>query len=233
MSKRNLILILSFIFLFLSFGLVKAECPLNLNNLTIASQTSQDKADIIRLQSILYINDLYDGPITGYYGKLTTAAINSLKKQYNLNQDGVVDNTIVNIICSNYTLCPFRSDLENPSEYPKKEIKFVQYFLRSIPNIYPEKLVTGYYGYKTENAVKNLQKYLNINSPGKIDSFTRQEFCKFFYSFDSNLINQQTSTNTTSIFQTLCLPFPKKVNTGESVLFISQILGGNPPYKYI
>jgi peptidoglycan hydrolase-like protein with peptidoglycan-binding domain len=233
MQKRNLILILSFIFLFLSFSSVKAECPLNLTNLSIANQTSQDKADIIRLQSILYINDLYDGPITGYYGKLTTAAINNLKKQYNLTQDGIVDKDIINIICSNYTLCPFKSNLENPSEYPKKEIKFIQYFLRSIPDIYPEKLVTGYYGPKTENAVKNLQKYLNIDSSGKIDIFTRQEFCKFFYSFNSNLINQKTSTNTTSIFQTLCLAFPKKADTGKSVLFISQILGGNPPYKYI
>jgi peptidoglycan hydrolase-like protein with peptidoglycan-binding domain len=233
MQKRNLILILSFIFLFLSFSSVKAECPLNLNNLSISNQTNKDKADIIRLQSILYINDLYDGPITGYYGKLTTAAINNLKKQYNLTQDGIVDKDIINIICSNYTLCPFKSNLENPSEYPKKEIKFIQYFLRSIPDIYPEKLVTGYYGPKTENAVKNLQKYLNIDSSGKIDIFTRQEFCKFFYSFNSNLINQKTSTNTTSIFQTLCLAFPKKADTGKSVLFISQILGGNPPYKYI
>lgn len=230
MLKPKLITILSIVFFALSFNLSRAECNLNLKNLSINNQTNTDKTDIVRLQSILYINELYDGPITGYYGNLTSKAINNLKKQYNLKQDGIVDDLVINILCDNYTLCPFRSELKKDSEYPVREIKTIQSFLRLIPNIYPERLVTGYYGSKTENAVKRLQKQLDISQTGRMDITTRNAFCSFFNSFDDI---SNTNTNTTSIFQTLCLAFPKQVKTGDNVLFISQILGGTSPYKYI
>jgi len=231
MLKSKLITILSILFFALSFNLSRAECNLNLNNLSINNQTNTDKADIVRLQSILYINELYDGPITGYYGNLTSKAINNLKKQYNLKQDGIVDESIVDIICNDYALCPFQSNLQKEDEYPAREIKALQSFLRLIPNIYPERLVTGYFGSKTENAVKRLQKQLDISQTGRMDPTTRRDFCNFFDSFDS--IGSTASSNITSIFQTLCLAFPKQVKTGENVLFISQILGGTSPYKYI
>jgi peptidoglycan hydrolase-like protein with peptidoglycan-binding domain len=215
------------ILIFVPLAVTKAACPLNISNLSISNQTNKDKADIIRLQSILYTNNLYDGPITGYYGKLTETAINNLKQ----NKNGIVDENVLNTICNNYS-CPFKSLLEKDAEYPVREIKFIQSFLRLIPNIYPEKLVTGYYGTKTANAVKRLQAYLNIPETGSINIKTGQEFCNFFNTFTSDDIKSDTVT-TTSIFQTLCLAFPKQVSTGDQVLFISQILGGNSPYKYI
>jgi len=76
MSKYKLITFLIFIFICFSFNITKAACPLNLNNLSINNQTNKDISDIIRLQSIMYINNLYDGPITGYYGTKTENAIN-------------------------------------------------------------------------------------------------------------------------------------------------------------
>jgi peptidoglycan hydrolase-like protein with peptidoglycan-binding domain len=231
MHKSKAITLLTSLILLISFNISKAACPLSISNLSINTQTSKDKADIIRLQSILYTNNLYTGPITGYYGKLTETAINNLKRDNDLTTNGIVDQSTVNLICSNYS-CPFKSLLEKNDEYPKQEIKFIQSFLRLLPNIYEEKLVTGFYGTKTENAVKRLQSYLNISDTGSIDIKTRQEFCNFFTTFDSTDVESSTS-NTSSIFQTLCLPFPKQVNTGDQVLFISQILGGNSPYKYI
>jgi len=111
----------------------------------------------------------------------------------------------------------------------------LQSFLRLIPSVYPEKLVTGYFGAKTENAVKRLQKSLNISQTGQTDAETQEAFCNFF----ANLKNSDVptvasaSTNTTSIFQTLCLAVPSQANTNQNVLFISQILGGSSPYKYI
>jgi len=216
-----------------SFQISKAECILNLDNLSISNQSNDDKADIVRLQSILYINDLYDGPITGYYGSLTEKAINFLKNSRGLQTDGIVDQDTVDILCNNYSKCPFQNSLENGDSYPKKEIKFVQYFLRLLPNIYPEKLVTGYFGTKTENAVKRLQKSLSIDITGKIDDETQSKFCEFFNGFESELVSSQTASTTTSLFQTLCLAFPKEVKTGETVTFISQILGGSSPYTYM
>jgi peptidoglycan hydrolase-like protein with peptidoglycan-binding domain len=228
--KKIKIAIIS-ILIFVPLAISKAACPLNISNLSINTQTAKDKSDIIRLQSILYTNDLYDGPITGYYGKLTEQAINNLKKDHDLTPNGIVDQNTINLICNNYT-CPFKSLLGKDAESPVREIKFIQSFLRLIPNIYPEKLVTGFYGTKTENAVKRLQEYLNIPQTGSINIKTGQEFCNFFNTFTSDDIKSDT-VSTTSIFQTLCLPFPKQVNTGDQVLFISQILGGNSPYKYI
>jgi peptidoglycan hydrolase-like protein with peptidoglycan-binding domain len=233
MRKITFLILLVFSFFLQTFQISLAEYFLNTKNLTIDSQTNNDKADIIRLQSILYINNLYDGPITGYYGKLTESAINRLKDSNGLNPDGVVDDDVIELLNNKYTACPLRSFLEKGDETPIKEIKFLQYFMRLIPDIYPEKLVTGYFGIKTENAVKRLQtNYLGVDSNGRINIATSQKFCEFFDSFSSDIVNTKLALTTSSIFQTLCLAFPKQAKTGGSVLFISQILGGNSPYSY-
>ena len=83
-------------------AIAKAECPLNFKNLSISSKTNNDKADIIRLQSVLYINNLYSGPITGYYGNLTKSAINSFKEINGLNPNGIVDTETSELICEQY-----------------------------------------------------------------------------------------------------------------------------------
>jgi len=229
MNKFFRILLIA-ILVFIPRAFVKAECSLNLNNLSISNQTNSNTADIIRLQSLMLVNNLYSGPITGYYGKLTEKAVNSFKTNNDLEADGIVDEDTINLLC-NYS-CPFKSLLEKDDEYPQQEIKFLQYFLRLIPNIYPEKLVTGFYGSKTESAVKRLQAKLGIDQSGKIDNTTRTEFCNFFNELDSETVNTKSET-TSSIFQSLCLAFPSNTTTGKSITFISQILGGTSPYKYM
>jgi len=230
------IIIFTILSLFLSAGYLQAACPLeSINNLSIDTQIPDDIPNIIRLQSILYINNLYDGPITGYYGNLTKTAINKFKKSYNLSANGTVDNNTINILCDNYTLCPFQSFLQNGSESPKKEIKFIQYFLKLIPNIYPEKLVTGYFGTKTENAVKRLQKSLNISQTGKIDESTRETFCNFFANFGiTDTDSKDNQDNTSPISKVVCVASTKQADINETVTFISQIIGNqNSPFKYI
>jgi peptidoglycan hydrolase-like protein with peptidoglycan-binding domain len=229
---KNLKIFLIAFVLLIPAGLVKAECALSFKNLSIANQTNSDTANIIRLQTLMLVNDLYSGPVTGYYGKLTEKSIKTLEADNGLVVDGTIDKEVVNILCDNYSDCPFQSTLEKNDEFPVTEIKALQYFLRLIPNIYPEKLVTGFYGGKTESAVKRLQTKIGITGSGKMDSQTRQEFCNAFNDLDSDTINTKSET-TSSIFQTLCLAFPQSVETGQSVTFISQILGGASPYKYI
>jgi len=230
------IIIFTILFLFLSTSCLQAACPLeSINNLSIGTQTPDDTPRIIRLQSILYINNLYSGPITGYYGNLTKIAINKLKQSYNLPTDGIVDSDTINILCDNYTLCPFQSFLQNGDESPKKEIQFIQYFLKLIPNIYPEKLVTGYFGTKTKNAVKRLQESLNISQTGKIDESTRETFCNFFANFDSKDTNSKDNQdNTSPISKVVCVASTKQADINETITFISQIIGNqNSPFKYI
>jgi len=231
MLKPKSITILSILFFALSFNISRAECNLNFKNLTINNQTNTDKADIVRLQTILYINNLYDGPITGYYGNLTSKAINNLKKEYNLKQDGIVDNLITNILCDNYTLCPFQSNLKKEDEYPAREIKALQSFLRLLPNIYPERLVTGFFGSKTENAVKRLQKQLDISQTGRMDSETRSSFCSFFNSFDFGATLSMAATKTKMI--PICYTISKFAEVGETVNFFAFVFGNSLDTKYI
>lgn len=53
------------------------------------------------------------------------------------------------------------------------EVKEVQKFLKQFSEIYPEGLVTGYYGPLTEKAVKKFQEKEGMPATGKIDETTR------------------------------------------------------------
>jgi len=53
------------------------------------------------------------------------------------------------------------------------EVKEVQKFLKQFSEIYPEGLVTGYYGPLTEKAVKKFQEREGLSATGKIDQTTR------------------------------------------------------------
>ncbi len=55
-----------------------------------------------------------------------------------------------------------------------EDVKIVQEYLASQDNIYQEKLVTGYYGSLTEQAVKNFQEKAGLKSDGVIGSKTRK-----------------------------------------------------------
>jgi peptidoglycan hydrolase-like protein with peptidoglycan-binding domain len=54
-----------------------------------------------------------------------------------------------------------------------EEVTLLQNFLSKMPNVYPEALVTGYYGKLTENAVKKFQRENNIEQVGKVGPKTR------------------------------------------------------------
>lgn len=53
-----------------------------------------------------------------------------------------------------------------------EEVKLLQELLATDPEIYPEGLVTGYYGPLTTKAVKRFQEKANLEAGGKVDSKT-------------------------------------------------------------
>lgn len=55
-----------------------------------------------------------------------------------------------------------------------EEVKIIQETLKTDPNIYPQGLVTGYYGSLTQDAVKRLQKRCGLPETGVIDSATEK-----------------------------------------------------------
>ncbi len=54
-----------------------------------------------------------------------------------------------------------------------KDVEELQSFLKQFPDIYPEGLVTGYFGSLTENAVKKWQEQQGIDSVGIVGPKTR------------------------------------------------------------
>src|SRR3989344_1525758 len=59
------------------------------------------------------------------------------------------------------------------------EVKEVQKFLKQFSEIYPEGLVTGYYGPLTEKAVKKFQEREGLSATGKIDDITRKNINEY------------------------------------------------------
>ena len=55
-----------------------------------------------------------------------------------------------------------------------EDVKTVQEFLANFPGLYPEKLVTGYYGNATEEAIKRFQEKINLPVRGEIDGKTKE-----------------------------------------------------------
>lgn len=59
------------------------------------------------------------------------------------------------------------------------EVKEVQKFLKQFSEIYPEGLVTGYYGPLTEKAVKKFQEREGLEPTGKIDATTKKSINEY------------------------------------------------------
>ena len=69
------------------------------------------------------------------------------------------------------------------------EVKALQEFLKQSPDIYPEGLVTGYFGPLTEAAVKRFQAKNSIESIGVVGPKTRAKLNEFYSGQPSPLVN--------------------------------------------
>ena len=131
---------------------------------------------------------------TGYFGPKTKVAVNTFQKNHRLTQSGAVDARTYNSIDEEYRrIVP--SLVVNFDQYPGYELKLgmddfalqnefktlstpiynVQSMLRQsafnnreIPFIIPD----GYFGIQTENAVRSVQKFYDLNDDGIIDLVT-------------------------------------------------------------
>lgn len=59
------------------------------------------------------------------------------------------------------------------------DVKQLQEFLKTSPDIYPEGLVTGYFGSLTKNAIQNFQKRTGIEITGVVDIITEAKLNNF------------------------------------------------------
>ncbi len=90
------------------------------------------------------------------------------------------------------------------------EVKEVQKFLKQFSEIYPEGLVTGYYGPLTEKAVKKFQEREGLSPTGKIDQTTRSK------------INEYLTGGTTTEKKIIVCHYPPENPNNKHSLEISE-----------
>ncbi|MFA6608307.1 MAG: peptidoglycan-binding protein [Candidatus Paceibacterota bacterium] len=74
------------------------------------------------------------------------------------------------------------------------DVKILQAFLSTDPTIYPEGLITGYYGNLTKNAIKRFQKKYNIEQVGIVGPKTLKKLNELLNSVTLEVKNVPTAT---------------------------------------
>ena len=136
---------------------------------------------------------IYDGPITNYFGPKTMAAVKLFQEKSGLLTTGSVDLVTANALCKVY-LSYKTSDPVNMNsdscflktlgikrgyfELANEEVKNLQIFLNQ-KGFYPENIISGFFGVKTESALKAFQKSKQINESGIIDDLTFKAICGY------------------------------------------------------
>ncbi len=83
------------------------------------------------------------------------------------------------------------------------EVKEVQKFLKQFSEIYPEGLITGYYGSLTEKAVKKFQEREGLSATGKIDEITRKNINEYLAEGEKKVVICHFASDNSANKQTL------------------------------
>lgn len=167
-------------------------------NLTRILQRGSTGNEVTRLQEFLKKSpDVYpEGLATGYFGVLTEKAVTRFQEKNGIDPVGIVGpktRAQLNKLSSSQP-SEFQATVslsQRPSELlsPLKEVGIkkalkkgdtdeevskVQGFLKDFPEIYPGGLATGFYGDRTEKAVKKLQEKVGVAQTGEVDEKTKE-----------------------------------------------------------
>jgi len=230
MTKNTIIFII--LITFLAFIAVKTEaaCPFVTIGLS-RGYYDEPTQEVFALQRFLARDkNIYpEGLVTGYFGKLTEAALKRFQTKNGLSPTGIVDEKTKEILCNKYVQCPFVTDMKKGDfEEKNEEVKELQKLLKQDKSIYPEGLVTGYFGRLTEAALKRFQERYGISVTGEVNSKTREKLCDIYVYGWKEKISQVTTT-TTNINQ---LPdlligdisyIPSYPKVGETVTFKAKV----------
>lgn len=110
------------------------------------------------------------GRITGYFGPLTQKAVKAFQGRYQLAETGIADvqtlkklealsNTEIVVDRANIFDVAFSRDLQFGST--GGDVSVLQQFLVNV-GVYPDALVTGYFGLLTQSALQTFQQQQNI-----------------------------------------------------------------------
>lgn len=239
--KIKIFIITTLITLFSTFAFAKA-CPLETIGLSKNNQTNKFN-EVFALQMIVsqYPNIYPDALVTGYFGPKTEAAIKRIQSDNGLNDNGVITQDTLDLICSQYYQCPFQSmigrgDELNPEQ--KLEAKMLQYLLKYLPKVNYRGSTNGIIGPLTEKSIIKFQNEYNLYPTQILDFDTKDELCEIFENINNQKlsapVSQAKTTTTYSIspLKAICVAEPSDGQVNQTISFLSQVFGGNPPYKY-
>lgn len=162
--------------------------PANQNISIIFSQTlskGSTGSDVTKLQTFLASDkSIYPkGLVTGYFGALTAKAVELFQARYGLSQTGIADletrgklNELYASGLSTETAPGSQITLivnTLRKGMAGEAVRILQQFLAKDKQIYPDGLVTGYFGSLTEAAVKRFQTMNGIEVIGIVGPKTR------------------------------------------------------------
>ena len=191
---KNKYLILMFCLLLFLVGLIGATqaeetCPFD-QEMTLGTENIQ----VGILQTFMKNTiKIYDGPITNYFGPKTMSALKLFQEKSGLLATGSVDLVTANALCKVYLSYKTSEPVNLNSdtcflktlgikrgyfELANDEVKNLQIFLNQ-KGFYPENVISGFFGIKTEAALKSFQKSNKINESGIIDDITFKAICGY------------------------------------------------------
>lgn len=140
---------------------------------SVQAQTIANEAQIRLVQQRLKDWGYYDGPITGYYGELTKAAVIKFQKKHGLNAEGYLGPLTLEKIGIYVPANSTTSGYVGETPYGPDTIKKVQQRLKDWG--YYDGPITGNYGELTTAAVIKFQKKHGLNPQGYLGPLTLEK----------------------------------------------------------
>ncbi len=139
-------------------------------------QRGDSGADVEDLQKRLQAAGYYNGPITGFYGTLTEAAVKRFQQDRGLYPYGIADLSTQNALGSSAVASP----LPNLAPIPSRrtlgrgdsgaDVADLQKRLQEVGSY--DGPITGFFGTLTESAVIRFQQYVGLRADGFADEVT-------------------------------------------------------------
>jgi peptidoglycan hydrolase-like protein with peptidoglycan-binding domain len=152
--------------------------------------------DVSLIQTLLaQDSSIYpEGQVSGYYGKLTSAAVKKFQAKYGISQTGTVGpltraklmevysgGAAASVATGSQSAAVSSSITRNLSSGTEgDDVTMLQTWLSQDPSVYPEARVTGYYGALTVTAVKRFQAKFGISQTGTVGPITRAKLMELY-----------------------------------------------------